>query len=79
MSTPIPPDSEQPSELSRQHRAWIALYALEANEQTRADILRLNQVTEEDLTAFRASWLKMRRKGDPSSGPRPQAPDAGAE
>ena len=79
MPATISPDSERPSELSRQHRAWIALYALEANEQTRADILRLNQVTEEDLTAFRASWLKMRRGAAPAAAPRPQAPDAGAE
>lgn len=68
------------SGLSRQHRAWVALYSLEANEQTRAHILRVNEVTEDDLIAFRPSWLKMRRSVSPSvPKPRYQAPDPDAE
>ncbi|MBC6611486.1 hypothetical protein H8B15_11155 [Hymenobacter sp. BT507] len=50
----------RPSSLSRQYRAWIALYALDANERPRADILRINEVTEADLDEFEASWLQLR-------------------
>ncbi|MBW3130038.1 MULTISPECIES: hypothetical protein [Hymenobacter] len=49
-----------PSGLPRQYRAWIALYALDANERPRADILRINEVTEADLAEFEASWLQLR-------------------
>lgn len=50
----------EPSSLSRQYRTWIALYALDANERPRADILRINEVTEADLAEFEASWLQLR-------------------
>lgn len=49
-----------PIGLSRQHRAWVALYALDANERPRAEILRINEVTEADLAEFEASWLQLR-------------------
>jgi len=72
--------TEPDSGLSRQHRAWIALYSLELNEQTCANILQLNQVTEEDLTVFRPSWLKMRRSSaNAVAKPRQQALDADDE
>jgi len=48
------------SKLSRQHRAWIALYALYSGEWNLADALRLNEVTEADLAEFEASWLRLR-------------------
>lgn len=51
-----------PGGLSRQYRAWIALYALDANERPRAEILRINEVTETDLAEFEASWLQLRRR-----------------
>ena len=50
----------RPNGLSRQYRAWIALYALDANERPRAEILRINDVTEADLAEFEASWLQLR-------------------
>ncbi|WP_100336183.1 hypothetical protein [Hymenobacter chitinivorans] len=47
--------------LSRKHRAWIALYALEGcDEQDRTEILRVNNVTEADLTEFEEGWLRLR-------------------
>ncbi|TGE28496.1 hypothetical protein [Hymenobacter metallicola] len=46
--------------LPRKHRAWIALYALEGCEQDRAEILRINNVTEADLAEFEESWLRLR-------------------
>ncbi|MCB2377104.1 hypothetical protein LGH70_05895 [Hymenobacter sp. BT635] len=46
--------------LPRKHRAWIALYALEGCEQDRAEILRINDVTEADLAEFEESWLRLR-------------------
>ncbi|UOR06825.1 hypothetical protein MUN82_06905 [Hymenobacter aerilatus] len=46
--------------MSRQYRTWIALYALDANERPRAEILRINEVTEADLAEFEASWLQLR-------------------
>lgn len=50
----------RPSGLSRQYRTWIALYALDANERPRTEILRINEVTEADLAEFEASWLQLR-------------------
>jgi len=48
------------SGLSRQYRTWIALYALDANERPRAEILRINEVTEADLAEFEDGWLHLR-------------------
>ncbi|TGE13936.1 hypothetical protein [Hymenobacter elongatus] len=48
------------SALPRKHRAWIALYALEGCEQDRTEILRINNVTESDLTEFEEGWLRLR-------------------
>ncbi|OUJ74903.1 hypothetical protein [Hymenobacter crusticola] len=48
------------SKLSRQHRAWIALYSLYSGEWNLADALRLNEVTEADLAEFEASWMRLR-------------------
>lgn len=52
----------QPPHLSRQHRAWVALYALQTNERPRAEVLQLNQVTEADLAEFETSWRELRRR-----------------
>ena len=46
--------------LSREHRTWVALYALGSGKWTLADTLRLNDVTEADLAEFEASWLRLR-------------------
>ncbi|MCC2546229.1 hypothetical protein LJY25_07215 [Hymenobacter sp. BT175] len=46
--------------LSRRHRAWIALYAVEAGAQPLAEILRVNNVTPQDLREHEESWLRMR-------------------
>lgn len=48
--------------LSRRHRAWIALYSLDAGRQDRAEILRQNSVTEADLAEFFESWYQMRSR-----------------
>ncbi|MBC6989845.1 hypothetical protein [Hymenobacter sp. BT491] len=56
--------AEKPSPLnsilSRKHRAWIALYALDGTFQARDEVLHLNNVTEADLLEFEESWLRMR-------------------
>lgn len=49
--------------LSRKHRAWIALYALEDGAQNRPAVLRTNDVTEADLAEFEESWLRLRNRG----------------
>lgn len=54
--------SSKSSRLSRQHRAWIALYALYSGQWTLADALRLNEVTESDLVEFEASWMRLRSR-----------------
>ncbi|GGF07544.1 hypothetical protein GCM10011383_18320 [Hymenobacter cavernae] len=46
--------------MSRRHRAWVALYALDLGQWARPDVLRLNNVTEEDLAEFEASWMQLR-------------------
>jgi hypothetical protein len=46
--------------LPRKHRAWIALYALEDSEHNRAEIMRINDVTEADLAEFEEGWLRLR-------------------
>ena len=48
--------SPNASPLSRQQRAWIALYSLVDHPDDRPHILRLNDVTEEDLLEFEESW-----------------------
>ncbi|KAA9325860.1 hypothetical protein F0P96_19025 [Hymenobacter busanensis] len=48
------------STLPRQHRAWIALYALEAGAKPRSRVLSENDVTEADLLEFEESWLALR-------------------
>lgn len=53
---PIALSCAKPSPLSRRHRALIALYSLVDNTQDRLEILRLNEVTEEDLNEFEQSW-----------------------
>lgn len=50
----------KPNGLSREHRTWIALYALDSGKWSMADALRLNDVTEADLSEFEASWLRLR-------------------
>jgi hypothetical protein len=54
-------DSEQ-RVLTRQHRAWVALYALHAGQGPRVDVLHTNDVTESDLLEFEDSWRKLRRR-----------------
>lgn len=51
--------------LTRRHRTWVALYALAAGQGPRAEILRLNEVTEADLLEFEQSWRQLRRRSLP--------------
>lgn len=46
--------------LSRQHRAWIALYSLQNGAADRRLVLRQNQVTESDLCEHQESWVQLR-------------------
>ncbi|UOG72792.1 hypothetical protein MTX78_11710 [Hymenobacter tibetensis] len=48
--------------LTRQQRAWIALYSLLEVNQNRAEVLHLNDVTEEDLLEFEESWQLLRNR-----------------
>ncbi|MET4105904.1 hypothetical protein [Hymenobacter sp. UYP22] len=47
------------SSLSRQHRAWIALYSLQIASSKRNEVLEQNNITESDLTEYQESWFKM--------------------
>jgi hypothetical protein len=58
------PTTPVPTQLSRQHRAWVALYALDVSRQTRTAVLQLNNITEADLTEFEASWLRLRCRNE---------------
>jgi hypothetical protein len=51
-----------PSSLSRQHRAWIALYTLDAMHCDREAVLRENGITDADLTEFFESWFQLRNR-----------------
>lgn len=53
------------SQLSREHRTWVALYALETGRSSREEVLRLNEITEADIYEFHASWLRMRCRVPP--------------
>ncbi|MBX0289545.1 hypothetical protein K3G63_03800 [Hymenobacter sp. HSC-4F20] len=48
--------------LTRQQRAWVALYSLSAGRSDRSEILRQNAVTEADLAEFIDSWLRLRSR-----------------
>ncbi|WP_139921801.1 hypothetical protein [Hymenobacter sp. DG01] len=48
--------------LTRQQRAWVALYSLSAGCANRAEILEQNEVTEADLAEFIDSWLRLRSR-----------------
>lgn len=48
--------------LTRQQRAWVALYSLSTGCTNRAEILEQNAVTEADLTEFIDSWLRLRSR-----------------
>ncbi|MBT9394202.1 hypothetical protein KLP40_13600 [Hymenobacter sp. NST-14] len=46
--------------LCRRHRAFIALYSLDAGHRNPAEVLRQNNVTEADLQQYFDSWFEMR-------------------
>ncbi|GAA4008954.1 hypothetical protein GCM10022408_21360 [Hymenobacter fastidiosus] len=46
--------------LSRKHRALVALYTLDASQQPREEILRLNNVSEADVAEHEEEWLRLR-------------------
>lgn len=45
--------------LSRQHRAWVALYSLKTDFLSRREVLAQNDVTEADLAAHMSGWLRL--------------------
>lgn len=51
-----------PSLLTRQQRAWVALYSLSTGRPDRAEILKQNAITEADLAEFIDSWLRLRSR-----------------
>lgn len=48
--------------LSRQHRAWVALYSLQTGFLSRREVLAQNNVTEDDLAANRSGWLRLQEQ-----------------
>jgi hypothetical protein len=52
--------SRSRTSLSRQHRAWIALYSLQNADVDRNQVLIQNNVTEKDLLDYWESWQQMR-------------------
>jgi hypothetical protein len=48
--------------LSRQHRAWVALYSLRGNFSSRQEVLAQNDVTEADLAAYVSGWLRLQEQ-----------------
>ena len=57
--------SSSAPQLSLRHRAWIALYSIANSPVNRAEILRINNVTETDLAEYEESWCRMRRRVPP--------------
>lgn len=51
-----------PSLLTREQRAWVALYSLSTGRADRSEILQQNAVTEADLAEFIDSWLRLRSR-----------------
>lgn len=49
-----------PSGLSRQHRAWVALYSLHNDVTDRQQVLLQNNITEADLVEHSESWQQLR-------------------
>jgi hypothetical protein len=43
----------------------VALYALADGQSPRAEVLRVNEVTEADLVEFEESWRQLRRRNFP--------------
>jgi hypothetical protein len=71
MHTRTPPLHAYPSaaadtHLSRKHRTLVALYALDAGHQSRADILLINNVSEADLAEHEEEWLRLRNRNVPA-------------
>ncbi|SNC62760.1 hypothetical protein SAMN06265337_0736 [Hymenobacter gelipurpurascens] len=61
----VAPVSTTTPQLSLRHRAWVALYSIANCPNSRAEILRINNVTENDLAEYEDSWLRMRRRQPP--------------
>lgn len=47
--------------LSRQHRAWVALYSLKLTFLSRREVLAQNDITEADLATYTAGWLRLQQ------------------
>lgn len=64
LPTPNPDaaDANGLPEISRKHRAWVALYSLENPALDRRQILRENDVTEADLVRYLESWMQLLRQ-----------------
>ncbi|TGE04854.1 hypothetical protein [Hymenobacter fodinae] len=62
-SAPVP--TLTAPKLPLRHRAWIALYSIANNPVDRAEIMRINNVTETDLQEYEESWRRMRRRVPP--------------
>lgn len=48
--------------MSRQHRAWVALYSLQIGLLSRNEVLAHYNVTETDLVDYLDSWLYLKVK-----------------
>ncbi|MBG8556227.1 hypothetical protein [Hymenobacter guriensis] len=48
--------------LTRQQRAWVALYSLAAGSKPLPQILEENDITEADLRAHEESWRTMQAR-----------------
>ncbi|MCR5890055.1 hypothetical protein LRS06_20215 [Hymenobacter sp. J193] len=48
--------------LTRQQRAWVALYSVAAGDKPLPQILEENDVTEADLREHEESWRTMRAR-----------------
>ena len=63
--------------LSVEHRAYVALYALQLNQAPRQAILTTYEVTESDLVRYRPAWEEMRANHADRNRPLPRATPSG--
>ena len=65
--------------LSVEHRAYVALYAIQLNQSPRQAILTAYEVTETDLARYRPAWEELQANRADRNRPLPRVtPDEGS-
>lgn len=58
--------------LSVEHRAYVALYAIQLNQSPRQAILAAYEVTEKDLDCYRPAWEELQANRADRNRPLPR-------